>query len=317
MAIGIYGWFLYQSITPSIPEADSPPLLYSNQCKQDLRFTLIHAVNQAKKSVHLVMFGLTEPSIMKMLQKKAKNLPVDIFYDPRASKQLTTSAPLMHPHPVKSKGLMHQKILVIDDNLSFIGSANMTRNSLQMHDNLMIGFHSPSIAKFLLTHTPGSSGSMKTSVGGQSVELWLLPDPRGHALQAIKGILRRAKKSIRLAMFTLSHPVLLDELILAKRRGVNVEIAIDFHSSFGASKKAIERLKGEGANVVLSSSSKLLHHKFLTVDDRIMLCGSANWTRAAFYKNQDCFAILYNMNKQQKKIVHQIWRKIEAETTYE
>ncbi len=313
----MYGWFLYQSVSPTIPEADAPPLLYSNQCRQDLRFTLIHALNQAKKSIHLVMFGLTEPTILQMLQKKAKNLPVDIYYDPTASKQLSSSLPLMNPHPVKSKGLMHQKILVIDDSISFIGSANMTRNSLQMHDNLMIGFHSPLIAKFLLEHAPSSSGSIKTSVGGQMVELWLLPDPRGHALQAVKELIRRAKHSIHLAMFTLSHPVLLDELILAKRRGVQVEIAIDFHSSFGASKKAIERLQSEGAKIYLSSHTKLLHHKFLAIDDRVLLCGSANWTRAAFYKNHDCFAILYNMNKQQRKIIHQIWRKIETERSHE
>lgn len=309
-----YGWFVYRSLHPTLPEADTKPILYSNQCNQDLRFTLIHALNKAKRSVHLVMFGLTEPSILQMLQKKAKYLPIDLYYDPSASTPVPAYENQLIPHPVQSKGLMHQKILVIDDELAFLGSANMTRNSMQMHDNLMIGFHSQQIAKFLKNKAPYSPGRLKTSVGGQQVELWLLPDPRGHALNAIKDIIRRAKYSIRMAMFTLSHPLLVDSLVHAVRRGIQVEIAVDFHSSFGASKKAITKLKKEGARILLSSSSKLLHHKFLCVDQNTLLSGSANWTKAAFYKNHDCFAILHNLTEEQKGFMRKLWRKIEEDT---
>jgi cardiolipin synthase A/B len=259
------------------------------------------------------MFGLTEPSMVQMLQKKARSLPVKVFYDPNASRPIVKTAKNLFPSPVASKGLMHQKILVIDDAITFLGSANMTRSSLQMHDNLMIGFHSRAIAKFLQEKTPHTSGHMKTLVADQPVDIWLLPDPRGHALHAIKKLIRRSRKKIQLAMFTLSHPVLIDEMIEALRRGVSLEVAIDFQSSFGASKKAITKLKKEGATIYLSQASKLLHHKFLTIDDQTLVVGSANWTKAAFYKNHDCFAILYRLSDKQKSFIHTVWRKIKQE----
>jgi hypothetical protein len=53
-------------------------------------------------------------------------------------------------------------------------------------------------------------------VGGQDIELWLLPDLRGKALTDLKFQLRRARKSIKLALFTLTHPDLCDEMLRHK-----------------------------------------------------------------------------------------------------
>ena len=275
---------------------------------------LLKALTKATKSIHLVMFGLTDASILQTLYKKSKEMDVNIFYDPSASTKIGIGKGKLKPHPIFSKGLMHQKILVIDDEISFLGSANMTRSSLKMHDNLVIGFHSPIVAKFLKEKAPNSSGHLKTTVGGQKVELWLLPDPRGHALTALREMIRKANYSIRIGMFTLSHPLLVEELLQAQKRGIDLTIAIDFNSGFGASKQAIEKLKSNGAKVILSTSSKLLHHKFLYVDENTLVCGSANWTKAAFYKNHDCFAVLHNMTSQQKRFMEELWEKIEEDS---
>jgi len=81
---------------------------------------------------------------------------------------------------------MHQKIIVIDHKMVFIGSANMTPTSLRMHDNLVAGFVSEPIAQFLEKHKPFTPGYFRTKIARQDVELWLLPDPRGHALASLR-----------------------------------------------------------------------------------------------------------------------------------
>jgi cardiolipin synthase len=306
-------WIAWNSLSPNLPKKGAPPKLYSNQCRQDIRATLLAAIRNANSSIHLVMFGLSDRSILSALKEKIQDhVPTRIYYDVGGSSKVYRYLRDSEIHPIKNAGLMHQKILVLDDSVVFIGSANMTTPSLKMHDNLVIGFVSPSIAKFLQSHEPFTPGYFQTKFGKQEMELWLLPDPRGHALAHLKKKIRNAKKSIRIALFTFTHPGLIDEVIAAKERGVKVSIVLDKHSSLGASVKTVERLSQAGVRVSLSQGVQLLHHKFIYIDEDLLVMGSANWTKAAFYKNSDCILSLNHLTSEQKKFMSLLWKKIEA-----
>jgi phosphatidylserine/phosphatidylglycerophosphate/cardiolipin synthase-like enzyme len=213
-------------------------------------------------------------------------------------------------HPLKASGLIHQKILVIDKKMVFIGSANMTKTSLLMHNNLVIGFYSPKIAKFLMEKTPFEVAEIKSSVGGQKLELFLLPNK--NALERIKKIITRAKEKIKIAMFTFTNMELIEELIYAKKRGVQISVVVDYNSAIGTSKEAVEKLKKENIKIMLSQGIQLLHHKYLYVDDKTLVCGSANWTKAAFKKNKDLVLIM-NLVEKQKKFMSNLQKIIEEE----
>ena len=306
-------WFVSKSLAPNLPQHTEPIRLYSNQCQQDLRATLLNAIRSAKSSIHLVMFGLSDRAILSALIEKIHNdIPTTIYYDATGSPRIGKILEGGEIHPVKSAGLMHQKILILDDEIVFIGSANMTSASLRMHDNLVVGLISKKIAQFLKAHEPYSSGYLRTLVGGQNVEIWLLPDPRGHALQDLKKKIRSATRSIRIALFTFTHPGLLEEVIQAHQRGIDVTVVVDMHSGLGASASAIDKLKKSGLRVLLSQGTQLLHHKFIYIDDHTLLTGSANWTKAAFYKNSDCFLSLFPLNPDQKSFMNRLWNQIEA-----
>jgi cardiolipin synthase A/B len=308
-------WFVWESISPQLPKPFEPARFYSNQCQQDIRATLLGAIRQASSSVYLVMFGLSDRAILSALSKKiGEQIPTTIYYDTGGSAKVSKFLQGGDIHPIKNSSLMHQKLLVLDKEMVFIGSANMTAASLRMHDNLVIGLVSRPVAKFLEEHEPYSPGYLRTVVGGQSLELWLLPDPRGHALAELRKQIRSARKSIRIALFTFTHPGLIDEVILAHKRGVAVAIVVDMHSGLGASSKAIEALKKAGVPVFLSQGVQLLHHKFIYIDEQTLLTGSANWTKAAFYKNSDCILALHNLNAQQKKFMNRLWQRIETAT---
>ncbi len=261
------------------------------------------------------MFGLSDRSILNALSKKIKEqVPTQIYYDTGGSASIHRYLKGAELHPIKNAGLMHQKILVLDQETVFIGSANMTSASLRMHDNLVIGLVSRSVAKFLEDHEPYSPGYLRATVGGQEIELWLLPDPRGHALTELRKKIRNAAHSIRIALFTLTHPSLIDEVIDAHQRGVSVSMVVDMHSGLGASAKAIEKLKKAGVPIRLSQGPQLLHHKFIYIDEKTLITGSANWTKAAFYKNSDCILALHHLNQEQKQFMKRLWRAIETST---
>lgn len=306
-------WFIYQSLAPNLPKPDEPVRLYSNQCQQDLRLTLLEAIKTAHSSIHLVMFGLSDRAILSELCRKMGNdIATTVYYDPKGSPRLEKILQGGNIHPVKTAGLMHRKILILDDETVFIGSANMTTASLRMHDNLVIGIQNRKIAQFLKNHAPISSGHLKTIAGGQEVEIWLLPDPRGHALNDLRKKIRSATHSIRIALFTFTHPQLLEEVIHAHKRGVKVSVVVDMHSTFGASARTIESLKKAGVPVLMSQGVQLLHHKFIYIDERTLVSGSANWTKSAFYKNSDCIVILHQLNPEQKAFMNRLWRRVQS-----
>ncbi len=274
---------------------------------------MLSAIHGASRSIHLVMFGLSDRAILSALSKKiSEEVKTTVYYDTGGSVKVYKYLGGGDIHPIKNAGLMHQKILVLDDQMVFIGSANMTSASLRMHDNLVIGMVSRNVAKFLKEHEPYTPGYLHTMVGGQDLELWLLPDPRGHALTELRKQIRNAQRSIQIALFTLTHPGLIEEVIDAYNRGVKVTIVVDMQSGMGASSKAVERLKKADVPVYLSQGVQLLHHKFIYIDEKTLVTGSANWTKAAFYKNSDCILALHNLNSDQKRFMSHLWRQIET-----
>jgi phosphatidylserine/phosphatidylglycerophosphate/cardiolipin synthase-like enzyme len=300
-------------LNPVLPVLGEPPRLYSNQCQQDLTLTFLEAIRRAKQSVYMVMFGLSDPAILKALAKKtAESIDPVIYYDTNGSPNLYRALKSCELHPIRQIGLMHHKILILDNETVFIGSANMTTPSLRMHDNLVIGLASKQISTFLKQKVPYSSGHLRAPVGGQLVDLWILPDPNGGALSELKKKLRGAHRSIQAALFTFTHPSLADELLMAHKRGVDVSVIIDMHSGLGASSKTIAALQKAGIRVLYSQGVQLLHHKFVLIDDLTLAAGSANWTKAAFTKNSDCLVILHHLNEEQKSFMKSLWRRLSA-----
>ncbi|MDE3055352.1 MAG: phosphatidylserine/phosphatidylglycerophosphate/cardiolipin synthase family protein [Verrucomicrobiota bacterium] len=306
------GWLVWKTLTPSLPKPEAPPQFYSSQCGQDLTLTFLEALRGAKDSIDLTIFGLTDPSILNELDRKGKEgVKTNIFYDFNGSTDLRLALPHCTLHPVVAQGLMHQKILIIDDKEVFLGSANMTPHSLQMHDNLVIGFISPQIASFLKNRTAArGAGSLCTFVGGQELQLWLLPDAKREALEELRNRLRSSKKSICAALFTFTHPVLLKELLSAYARGIEVTLVIDMHSGVGASSKCVEVLRKAGICVLFSQGVQLLHHKFVIIDETTLITGSANWTQAAFAKNSDTLLVFPKLTEKQKEYMQSLWRRL-------
>ncbi len=306
LILSLYAKLILATFYPSLPKKGEAAKFYSNQCRDDLNFLFLHAIKKASRSIHLVMFGLTDKSILQALKKTSASK--SIYYDKRAS----DISPIDESfHPLKLSGLIHQKILVIDKNLVFIGSANMTKTSLLMHNNFVLGFYSPKIAKFLMEKTPFGTGEIKATVSRQRIALFLLPSEK--ALASIKRTIRSSKHKIKVAMFTLTNMELIEELIRAKQRNVEVLVVIDYNSAIGTSREAIEKLKKEKIKVMVSQGIQLLHHKYLYVDEKTLISGSANWTKAAFTKNKDIVLILHNLTKPQKKFIEKLQRIIEKE----
>lgn len=316
-------WIANALTTVELPDSGKPTILYSTHTRDDLGLTMSEAIKNAKKSITLVIYTLKDRQIIDSLKRKSQEgIPVKIITDAKASPGVER---LLGPNIDVVKrffsGIMHQKILVIDERQTWIGSANMTKDSLRHYGNLVAAIESEPLAIMATQKANSYTETKRLSlhpmqsfpVGGQNMELWFLPDNKG-AVNKIKSLLQTAKKTIRIAMYTWTRQDFANEVIAAAKRGVKVEVAIDKGMASGAGKSIFKYLKKNKVPVRLNKGSALLHHKFLCIDEKILVNGSANWTLAAFEKNDDCFIVLEDLTQEQNDFLNRMWNTIVAES---
>ena len=98
-------WLLWKSLTPDLPDEGTPVRFYSNQCQQDLTLTFLEAIRKANRSVDLAIFGLTDPTILKELERKGKRgISPTIYYDLNHSPNLSAILPHCQLHPSYNRG---------------------------------------------------------------------------------------------------------------------------------------------------------------------------------------------------------------------
>lgn len=314
-----------KAVTTSTDLSDNKPIeLLANQNQDDLTLAFSSAIDSAKESVLLIVYTLTDPSIINALKKKSQEgISVRVICDAKESPPI--NAKLGEKVSIIrrfSRGRMHQKILVIDGKKTWIGSANMTTESLRMHGNLITYLDHPEFAQHILKkaetiqvegHHPHPFLHEEFSIGDQPIEMWFLPDDRA-AIPRIKDLIQTAKKTVRVAMFTWTRKDLAEAVMDAAKRGVKAEVVIDSYQGKGTSAKIVNMLQKSHVKVSLSRPGPLLHHKFLYIDNETLVNGSANWTKDAFTKNDDCFIVIHKLNTKQQEQMEAVWDIISKES---
>lgn len=303
--------FTYPS--PLAVQGESPRF-YAIAAQDALEDTIITSIKGAKHSIVLIIYSLKDWKVIKALNQKAKDgIDVTVIYDKKASFGVEKYlSPTIHSFARVSKGLMHLKLLVIDEESTWIGSANFTHDGLKKDANLMVNLHAPEFAQVILKKADQLSdvayekpiATQSFVINDQVLEMHFLPDDK-EAIHRIKELIRSAKKTIKVAMYTFTREDLADTLIQAQKRGVDVKVVLDPNAAKGAGKKIVKKIP-----TYIYGAEGLMHHKFLVIDDEILVHGSANWTQAAFKQNDDCFMIINKLNDSQKKVMDDIWSKL-------
>jgi len=302
-------------LTPEMPKTGKQTILYSNQTQDDLKLLFSHAIHQAEDSVYLVIYSLRDRKLIQELKRKSEEgINVTVVCDGKASsgvrRHLGDKVKTVYKN---DKGIMHQKILVIDQEYVWIGSANFTSESLSMHGNLVSGMHSPELAEWIRENHDKELQGKAFDIGGQKVELWLTRNNLA-SVERLKELIQGAEKSARVAMFTWTRTDMVEALSEANERGIKVGAVLDRNSGQGVSRKVAELLKQKMIPVKISTGNGLLHHKMLLIDGKVLVNGSANWTKAAFSQNMDCYIILHDLTKKQSSKLEKLWRVIALES---
>lgn len=292
-----------------LPSKTNPLHFYSPQTNDHLQRVLLNAISKAENSIWIRIYGMTDKKVIELINSKAElGLDISISYDAKASKSLKNRlSKKITTFAYKGRGILHQKLCIIDKSDIWFGSTNFTSKSLLMHDNLLIGLYDPILAKHLLEQKSSSYQSFLSEL----YTFHLLPCD---CIDELIEYIGQAKHSMKIAMFTWTNQRLLKAIIEAKHRGVDISVVGDRSAIKGVSKHVFASLIEEGISVHIQKGLPLMHHKFLLIDNSLLLTGSANWTKAAFGKNKELLFIYPLRNKKEKKYFKKFWKALWNDT---
>ena len=116
--------------------------------------------------------------------------------------------------------------------------------------------------------------------------------PQQKCDQEIINQLQNANQYAYVAMYTLTKIDLVNALIAAKMRGIDVEAVIDFNQSLIAQEKPqISKLKKYGIPIHSILRNQGLMHIKMLITEKAYLSGSYNWTNSATNYNDEVLEV--------------------------
>src|SRR6266508_4182192 len=291
----------------------TPALVYPDAPQQRPASPLLGAVladlDAARTSVDLAAFDFDIPAITDaLLRAAARGVVVRLVVDsenldtPEVSEQTgRLQRAGIAVHFDRREPFMHNKFIVVDGVVAWMGSWNVTDNDTFRNSNNMLRFASRQVAADY-THEfaqmfDGRFGSGKSSatpfprvrVGGAQVEVYFSPEDG--VAKYVLGRLNAAKKSIHLMAFSYTANTIADAMIAKVKAGLPVRGVFERQNA-GGTGSAFSRLRQGGVDVLEDGNCYILHHKVIIIDERTVIPGSYNFTGSAERDNDENLVIV-------------------------
>jgi phosphatidylserine/phosphatidylglycerophosphate/cardiolipin synthase-like enzyme len=281
--------------------------------------TVVDAVNQAQKAIDVTSFDLNLPSFVNALVAASqRGVQVRVVYDGANGSQKLEAAraggkefdaiALMKKAKIglvdggRSSGLMHDKIIIIDGKVLFMGSWNMSYNDTFRNNNNRLEITAPEIIanyqgkfnelfvdKRFGTHATVGAQTPQMNVDGIQVENYFSPPDK--VMDKIIAYVNAAQKSIRFIAFTYTDKDLAAAMVSRFNAGVDVAGVIE---NRGASQGALVPLVCGKVPAKVDGNKYTMHHKVIVIDGSIVITGSFNFTLSADNENDDNIIVIHD-----------------------
>lgn len=119
--------------------------------------------------------------------------------------------------------------------------------------------------------------------------------PEGGAQELVLKTINDATKSIRMMAFSFSAPDIMNALVAAQKRGVDVQIVIDQNGNVsGKSLQAMRYVAHNGVKLRTDNHYRIQHDKVIIVDGSTVETGSFNFAKTAESKNSENVIVIHN-----------------------
>lgn len=299
-------------------------------CSSDICREILTNINNTQNTIDMAIYGYSStPAIEKAIQNaQARGVKIRLVYDldsknqniyPDTFKFVSLVANSKNDGNLKeSNFIMHNKFYIFDDKTVITGSANLSHTDMSGYNsNNIIVINSVEVAKVYKTEFEQMYNEKfhlaKTStLKNESNNMKVYFSPQDKALaNGILPIIREAKDYIYIPIFVITENRVVQELINAKKRGVDVRLISD---ALNASSKysKIQLLRDGGVLVKVENYAGKMHAKTMIVDDRYVVVGSMNFSKSGENKNDENTIVLNHSEaaKYMKKFFLYEWNRI-------
>jgi phosphatidylserine/phosphatidylglycerophosphate/cardiolipin synthase-like enzyme len=293
----------------------NPPDDYGKGIDQEVQPML----DAATKTIDVTSFDLNIPSLINSLASASKrgvkvrvvydgtNGSLDLENDVTNNKtfdavKILKAAKVSLVDGGRSNGLMHDKMIIIDSKILFVGSWNLSYNDSYRNNNNLLKitnaklianyqakFNEMFIDKLFGTHAEVKVPNPSIIIGGIQVENYFSPEDE--VMDKLVAYVQGAKESVHFIIFTFTAENLASAMIERDKAGIDVQGVIE---NRGAEQGALVSLYCAKLPVKVDGNKYTMHHKVIIIDNQTVITGSFNFTKAANEANDDNVLILHS-----------------------
>jgi phosphatidylserine/phosphatidylglycerophosphate/cardiolipin synthase-like enzyme len=200
--------------------------------------------------------------------------------------------------------LMHHKFIVVDGQLVWTGSMNLTHRGIYTNNNNFIRIRSTDVAadftrefdEMFLEDRFGALSRMDTpfpylAVADSAIEVAFSPEDGVE--RRILNRLGQASTSVDFMAFSLTSDPIAEALLQAANRGIEIRGVVEAARAhdLGAD---VGELRAAGLDIRLDTNPGNMHNKVMVIDRRVVVTGSYNFTQSAEEHNDENLLIIDN-----------------------
>jgi len=265
---------------------------------------LLADVAAATQRIDIAIFDIDLPELGEALVAAAqRGVQVRVAFDDENLEDARVAALIgsLEDAGIATRGdgrepFMHAKFVVIDEQIVWTGSWNLTMNDTYRNNNNFLRIINPTMAEVYTTEVDqlmnNQFGNKKQSYAPHPVialtdgsfRFFFAPvdDINVHVVDAIA----QAKSSVHFMAFSYTDDAIGAAMIDAHQRGVEVEGVFERQNAKGTGAE-YENLRDAGLPVEVDGNCYIMHHKTMIIDDRIVITGSYNFTKSAEKSNDE------------------------------
>ncbi|HSP65157.1 MAG TPA: phosphatidylserine/phosphatidylglycerophosphate/cardiolipin synthase family protein [Candidatus Deferrimicrobium sp.] len=285
-----------QVLAPAAPVrvgADEVTVLRSGEAT----FTELRVLVDGARSaidVEVYEFGRSDIALA-LTRARARGVAVTVIADRSESATAATALTLeasgveVVDYPVRARMIDHVKLLVVDGSVAVVGGINWGASSSANHD-FDVEVRGPAVDNLARVFsrdlvTCGRIGVVPVARTDPAVVV-AATLPGAEILPMVLAAIGGARRTLDVAMYTLTDADVVAALESALARGVSVRVLLD--PSERPSDPSAASLRAHGVAVRLyRSSGEKLHAKAAIIDGSVVVLGSANWTVSGFQHNHE------------------------------
>ena len=309
---------------PSLPSGNEPNFetffsyTYDGDSEQAKNYAfnpdkqLIKTIGGAKDTLDVCAYIIDSPTITDAIIKAHKSgVRVRVVIDSESNKKDSVIRIKEDGIPVvedNRSAIMHNKFVVVDKNIVWTGSFNLTDSASWKHNDNAIKINNKFLARNYTSEfeemflekrfgrtSPNNVTNRIVRVGNKYIKVFFAPED--NVAKAIVDEIKKAQKEIKFMSYSFTHEEIEKALIERAKKGVKISgIFEKVGSGQNSDVSVFSKLRTAGIDLYIyknpSPNQAFMHHKVIIVDGKTVTTGSYNFTYNASKDNDENMLVI-------------------------